>query len=330
MSIEFIKWMIRRTLRSARPTPILQSVALVVLTLSSCTSQESSPVAPLKRPAIARSRTLVIGDIDPDTPARRISRLQPLGAYLEAALRDHQIEAVRIVIARSINEMAELLSTGSVDVYIDSVFPSLSVQQLARTRFILRRWVQDAPEYHCVFVAGKDSGILSLEGLFGRVIAFQESYSTSGFFLPSLALIEREASIRQVSDAAESVGADEIGYVFTRDEENTIEMVLTGLLPAGAISSQEYEDLPTQFREAFVVIHRTADVPRLLVSVRGDFDARLVDALKKALTEMSPSDSPSLVLGDDPAAWTWKFDEIPPQSREAISFLKSRLPTVQP
>ena len=56
----------------------------------------------------------------------------------------------------------------------------------------------------------------------GKVVVFEELYSTSGFILPAGTLIKKGFKLREVSGPDEDVSPNEIGYFFSRDEENTI------------------------------------------------------------------------------------------------------------
>ena len=46
--------------------------------------------------------------------------------------------------------------------------------------------------------------------------------------------------LREVDGPAAEVENNEIGYFFSRDEENTIDMVLRGMVAAGGISNQNF------------------------------------------------------------------------------------------
>ncbi len=124
-------------------------LTLLALALIACNSPQggadllpSPPIAPLPANAV-----ITIGDIDPDSPAKKIDRFSPLADYLAEELRQFGVREGRVVIAKDIAQMAQFMEEGTVDIYLDSTFPTLKVQELAGTRIIARRWKNDVPTY---------------------------------------------------------------------------------------------------------------------------------------------------------------------------------------
>ena len=193
--------------------------ALTLLLLAACqTNQNFEPVvvpASLSTPFPGQAITL--GDVEPEEPAKKLKRFQPLADYLADNLREYGIEEGNVVLARDIEEMAGFLRDGTVDVYFDSLFPSLAASDLSGSRVIARRWKQEDPTYWSTFITLRDNGITSAEDLLGKLVAFEEPFSTSGFVLPAGTLIQRGFTLRQVSGPDAPVASDEIGYFFSGD-----------------------------------------------------------------------------------------------------------------
>lgn len=287
---------------------------LCPLALAACggppTRSRAAVAEPLPPPSAAA--TLTLGDVDPDTPARRSERLQPLADYLARGLTEFGIERGRVKIARDLEQMAGYLRDGSVDLYLDSVYPTLAVRDLAGTRVLLRRWVLDVGEYASLIVTAADD-VRSLADLRGRIVAFQEDYSTSGFLLPASLLLDRGFALRPVSGPRVPIAASEIGYVFSHDEENTIEMVVNGTAAAGAIHDQEFDSLPPDLQAQLRILDRSPTVPRQLLSARPGLEPDLVATVETLLLALRDADGNAIAIGDSPAAWSWKFDRLPPE-----------------
>ena len=62
--------------------------------------------------------------------------------------------------------------------------------------------------------------------------------------------------LREVDGPAAEVKDNEIGYFFSRDEENTIDMVLRGMVAAGGISNQDFDELPPELSEKLDIVSR--------------------------------------------------------------------------
>ncbi len=199
-----------------------------------------------------------------------------------------------------------------MDVYFDSPFPTLAVQEIADSEVILRRWKEEVPTYWSVYVANRGSGISTVEGFVGKVIAFEEPYSTSGFLLPAGTLVSRGFKLREVEGPDTEVAADEIGYFFSGDEENTMELILQNKIAGGAASNADYDELTEPFKEQIISFDKTMIVARQLVSARPGLDPDLVEAVRKLLVGLWEHDEGREIL--EALSKTVKFDRLPPDA----------------
>lgn len=289
--------------------------ALALLAALACSDPApvtESPVGSVATPATGRM--LRIGDVDPNTPARRTRRLEPLAEYLAAQLADLGIAGGQVIIAQDLSEMARLLRDGEVDLYLDSAYPVLLVGTKSHSEVLLQRWAKGAPDYWSLFITSQDSGISSLDDLRGSLIAFQDRYSTSGFVLPAGTLIELGFELREVSGTEQVAEVDVVHYLFSHDEENTIEMVITGRAPAGTISNQDWDELPAEMQSRLRIIDRTPAVPRQLLAARADLETELVVRARAALLALAGPEASPVTLENSPDAWTWKFDPVSPEA----------------
>ena len=295
---------------------------LGLLFFASCAaaSAPSPSVAPPSPAANFHEQIITLGDIDPDDPVKKIKRFQPLADYLAGHLESFGIRSGRVVIARNIEEMGRFLSEGSVDIYFDSPFPSLAVQEVSGSKIILGRWKQGQPEYWSTYIALRGNGISSVDDLLGKTIAFEEPHSTSGFALPAGTLVSRGFKIVPVETSDNYVAPGEIGHLFSWDDDNTLEYVLQGRAAAGGISNQDYDKLPEQLKERIVSFDRTISVPRQLVSVRPDLDTALVLEVRALLLSLDQTEAGQKLL--EGLKKTRKFDPLPPASEEALKELK--------
>lgn len=306
------------------------SIAGVVglLFLASCNAAGAPTPsdAPPSPAAISLDQIITLGDIDPDEPAKKLKRFQPLADYLAEHLESFGVHGGRVVIARNIEEMGRFLSDGTVDIYFDSPFPSLVVQEVSGSKIILRRWKKGQPEYWSTFIALRGNGISSVKNLLGKTIAFESPHSTSGFVLPAGTLVDRGYDITPIETADDPVAPDEIGYLFTGDEENILEYVLQGKVAAGGISNQDYDKLPQQLKEGLVTFGRTISVPRQLVTVRPGLDSALVLEVRALLLSLDQTEEGQRLL--EGLKKTRKFDPLPPASESALEELKTLMKLV--
>ena len=301
-------------------------VGLLFLTSCNEASTPSPSVAALSPAAISLDKIITLGDIDPDDPAKKLERFQPLADYLAEHLESFGIHGGRVVIARDIEEMGRFLLDGTVDIYFDSPFPSLAVQEISGSKIVLRRWKQGQPEYWSTFIALRGNGVTSFADLPGTIIAFEEPHSTSGFVLPAGTLVDRGYDITPIESADDFVAPGEIGYLFTWDEENIIENILRGRVAAGGISNLDYDELPEDLKDRIVSFGRTISVPRQLVSVRAGLDPTVALEVRELLLGLNQTEEGRLLL--EGLKKTSKFDPLPPGSESALEELKTLMELV--
>lgn len=264
------------------------------------------------------SQPIVLGDIS-DDPAEVIDGTQPLADYLASQLIDYGITEGQVKIAATMDEMAHLLSTGQVDLYFDSVYPATLVSDASGAQPILRRWRFGVEKYHSVVFASVESGIDSIDDLLGHTIAFDNPYSTSGYLLPSVYLVEKNLPIVGKRSYNDPVNVDELGFIFSYDDENTLQWVLSGLVSAGATDDYHFDiAFPEIAIDKLVVLARTESVPRQVVVIRSDLDPDLKDTIIQILLTAHQSEAGRAAL--EPFQTT-KFDEFP----EGIEAAQSRM-----
>ena len=276
--------------------------------------------------AATASTALVIGEVS-DEPAKKIRRMQPLADYLAAHLREFGVSSGEVQIAPDLSTMGRWMRGGQVHLYFDSPYPAMIVINESGARPILRRWKEGVSEYHSVIFARADSGVFFLRALKGRMLGLEKDYSTTGYFLPLVQLIKAGLQPMPKPRPDSEVPRDEVGFVFTADDRNTIQWVLSGKVAAGAVDSSAFAKIPAETRRALVVLGESPTVVRHIVMARPVMPPRLRDAIKVRLLAMhqSPEGQSVLRVYEE----TSRFDEFPLDAemsrvREMYRLIKSR------
>jgi len=259
-----------------------------------------------------------LGDIDANDPATKIKRFQPLTEYLVANLGSYGYRTGRVVVAKNMEDMAGLLKDGTVDIYMDSPYPTLAVQKLAGSQVILRRWKGDLHSYSSKFVATKASGIEKAEDLLGHVVAFEESFSTSGYLLPAGTLIRNGFVLVEVKTPDAKVASHQIGYYFSLDHKNSVELLMQGRVAAAGMSLQDFDQFPGEVKDMLTLFGETMAVPRQLVSVRPDMEPNLVEKMQQLMIGLDDTDEGRLLLKNMNRS---RFDMLPPEAESALADL---------
>ncbi len=254
----------------------------------------------------AEGKVLVFGRVF-DDPVRAIRDRQEFVDYLAKKLAPVGIAGGKIMVVEKIHLLAQALREGKVDLFHDSVVPTLVLSKRAGSVPILRQWKYGEPDYEGLIVVNKNNGINSLADLKGKVIAFEEPHSTSATVLPRMLLEEKKLKLMQIRTPG-TVKPDMVGYTYGSDG-NALNVLITGRADAATTIHRELDRLKPEIRDSLKVLGSTMKAPRTLVAVRKDIDPRLLKELKEVLLNMDKDSEGQGVLKRSQN--TTKFDEIP-------------------
>ncbi len=280
-------------------------VTLLVL-LTACGGQVAATPSPtdVVVPDDLGNGVIVFGDIT-DDPGEVIEGTQPLADYVAAQLEEFGIVEGQVRIASTADEMAQFLASGEVDIYFDSVYPATLISDATGATPFLRRWRFGVEDYFSVIFTSADSGITSLDQLGGHVIAFDNPYSTSGYLLPAVELLGRGYTLV----ANQSPADNEVGFIFSYDDANTLQWVLSGRADIGATDDYNFNvAFPEDVRERLVFLGKTDSVPRQVGVARPGMDPALLGAITQILISAHESEAGRAAL--EPFQTT-RFDVFP-------------------
>lgn len=255
----------------------------------------------------AEEGILSIGSIS-DEPKGEAFEWQSFIDYVVSQLKKAGIIQGNFVVATSMEEMVNRIKKGEVDIYIDSPFPTIHVCELSGAKPFLRRWKKGVKDYHSIIFVHKDSNINTMEDLKGKIVAFEEPFSTSSYFLPKATLMKEGLALTEKKDFLSSVSSNEVGYVFSNDDENTMVWVLRKKVSAGALNNLKFEQMAKDGISKLKVLTNSINVPRHVVSHRADLNPELVAAIEKVLLNMDKDEEGKKVLKDFEK--TAKFDRF--------------------
>jgi phosphonate transport system substrate-binding protein len=259
----------------------------------------------------ALAATLHIGSVNQD-PAREIKKFLPVANYLGKQLAPVGYDRAQVVVAPTLPDMARLMRDGQVDFYIDSPVPSLALSRMAGSKLLLRRWKKGVSEYYAVIFARNDSGINRLADLKGKIIVFEAPYSSSGYFLPRMVLLQEKIPMTP----ADAPAKNRLGYRFSGSEANSLAWVLMGKVDAGALDHESLVYTAGENIDRIHIVHRSFSIPRHVVSHRGDLSPELVGSVKRVLLAMEQSEAGRTALMDFER--TTRFDALPPSAMAPI------------
>lgn len=287
------------------------SVFFVSVTFCVVGCQPAPPAAtPANRANVPPENTqaITVGDIS-DEPIEIVTKGQPFADYVAAKLGKFGIDRGEMKIAPDMETMARWLKSGEVDLYMDSPYPAFIVSQQSGAKPVLRRWKDGIAQYHTLMIARQDRGIESLDDLQGKTIGFEEEFSTSAYLLPLGYLRRAGYQTVKMEQAEATPPTEQIGYIFTGDQDNTIQWVISGKVAAGAIDSTSFERIPETTRAQLIVLAKTEPVPRHMLLMTPQMEPALQETIAEILIQMDENpEGLSVLEGFDETA---QFDRLP-------------------
>lgn len=268
------------------------------------------------------AHVLVLGRIS-DDPKRHYQQLKLLLDYVIPRMRGTGIREGRVLMAKDAQQMASYLRRGRVDWVSETAGACMLLQQRAGAIALLLTERNGTSRYSTVFFTRHDSPVRSFDDLRGHSIAFQNTVSTSAYFVPAMELLNNGTRMEILFSPMDRPGANSLGYVFARTELNIATWVHKRLVDVGTMSDLDWDDptrMPPAYKHDMRVLRRTKPYPRALEMVRADLDPAVRDRLRQVLLDAAADPEAGDVLLR--YFQTTRFLEIDPQTAQTLDELR--------
>lgn len=142
--------------------------------------------------------------------------------------------------------------------------------------------------YRSQFLVRKDSGIKTFADVKGKVVAFVDPSSTSGYLFPGAYLITEGIDIEK-----------DMEYVYSGGHDKSLQLLLNGDVDVATTFVDAREryaaDFPTAMEQTELLGY-TDYIPNISVTLRGDMDAELQGKIKDALLKIQASEEGKALL----------------------------------
>jgi phosphonate transport system substrate-binding protein len=256
------------------------------------------------------AKTITLGVVTQSNQKEVEARFQDFVSYIGRKLAAQSKMEGKVMIASTQPRLASLLTERRADFYMESPYPTYLINDVyGAGKLLLRRWKGGMADYRALIFTKADGDTKGLQDLKGKIIAFEDPESTSGYHLPKLLLTRNGFTLSQAARVDAKVRPGEIGYVFASSQKKLMDLVLTKKVAAGAFSNDDHGRLDESKRSAISVLAETASLPRHLVSVRKNMAAPMVKGLEKVLLSMDRDPEGRSILQKTDG--TTKFDTLP-------------------
>jgi ABC-type phosphate/phosphonate transport system substrate-binding protein len=256
------------------------------------------------------AKTITLGIVAETNQKEVEEHLRGFVRYVAKKLSSAAAIEGRIAMAPTQSRLASLLTERKADFYLESPYPTYLINNVyGAGKLLLRRWKGGMAEYHAVIFTQRSGETKRLEDLRGKIIAFEDPGSTSGYFLPKFFLSRRGFKLAGKTKIEANVSPGEVGYIFAYSQKKLVDLVLTKQVAAGAFSNDDFATLDERKKSDITILAETDRLPRHLVSIRRDLAPVLANRLEKILLSMDQDPEGRLILQRTDG--TTKFDALP-------------------
>lgn len=241
-----------------------------------------------------KKKSLSIGRAT-DNVITQQKKIEPIITHLASRLKDIGVEQGEVVLAgdNKVSNLIRLLKEGKIDILLESPLIAAYLKSKGAAIPILTAWRKGVGEYNSLIFVRKDSRINRIEDLKGKMIAFEDSGSNSGYFLPKIGMRAKGLELIELSSFNSIVPKDKTGYVFAGSELNISSWVFYKKVAAGALSNLDWntpEDVPEAYKKEFKIVYESQKMPEFIVLVRPGLDKRLVERIKEEFLKIDKSE----------------------------------------
>ena len=269
----------------------------------------SAPVVAGQATGPVNVKSITLGLVSATSQKEIEAHFQNFVRYVARKLGSGSDTEGKVIIVPTPLQMAKLLEEKKIDFYLESPYPTYVINKQGAAVLLLRRWKSGMAEYRGLIFSKKESETSRLEQLRGKMIAFEDPGSTSGYFLPKVLLLKKGFKLVEKPRFDAKVAPKEIGYVFASTDVNVVNLVLSKRVAAGAFSDDDYGALDGSKKADITILTQTDLFPRHLVSVRKDLDPTVRNRLKEVLLSMHQEDEGRTITQRTDN--TTKFDPLP-------------------
>lgn len=274
-------------------------------------------------PAFCESSTLTLGVFSQE-PKNEVKRLDPLIHYIVENLQNSPVTLGKIRVERNISKMIAASRERKVDLFMGGPLVSYLLKNSGEFDLLLQISTFETDKHSALFLVTQKSPIKTIKDLRGNTLAFESPLSSIGYFMPKMLLQEKGYKLVPKKKTLTPLPSEEITYLFSGSDENTLLWLIKGKVEAGVVSSEHFKRRPKEITQEFRIIEKTVPVPPLLLSYRSNLSPDLVKQIKNILKKMHQDEKGRKILEN--LYQTSRFQDIP---KSTLDFLQKKKDFIQ-
>jgi phosphonate transport system substrate-binding protein len=177
---------------------------------------------------------------------------------------------VSIILRNTYGEIVQDLEHGDADIGILNAFSYVEIVSRAKLTPLVRRVQVGRDTYQSYLIVRENAGIRRYQELHGKVIAFPNSRSTTGYLLPRLMLRRHHLELNR----------DFARVLFVGSHDSTALAVANGTAHAGALASYIYEEMDPAVQAKLDILDLSEPIPFGPIVARAALGGRLLERIR--------------------------------------------------
>jgi len=275
----------------------LSVFVLFVFFSVSCESNKTPPsqTSLQKKDQQVGGKSLTIGSISVSYKYEE-KIFRPIIQYLVDRLNKFGYTDAKSVIVSSMEELIERANNNNVDIFFGSLYPTVTIDLKSKLDPVLKGHHHGTDHYYSIFFTKLPSAIKSIEDIKGRMVAFENRHSTSGYYYPLTLFKKMGYKLLEYDNPKEEVDPELLGYSFSSADGNTVAWVLNGFVDLGVTDNDYFRDFTANRPNELKIIHKSKKLLRFIISIRNDIQSEAKDKLIELLLKMPNDDEGKQII----------------------------------
>ncbi|MFX4227733.1 MAG: phosphate/phosphite/phosphonate ABC transporter substrate-binding protein [Porticoccaceae bacterium] len=216
-------------------------------------------------------------------PSNQEKHIGPMSGFLADQMG---YQEAGTVYTKDIRDMVEKFKRNEVEFFTGSLWEAAVLVSEGVGEPVAIKFKEQSRSYRSLIVVRADSNINSIADLSGKLVAFEDPSSTSGYRVPYLKM--RDAGLNLEENIHRPANNSVVHYRFSNSEQISSAWLYSGIVDAICISDSDWaktDHMPDFQKGEYRVIHASPELPRAIEVVRTNMSTENKQKIRRILLD---------------------------------------------
>ena len=281
-------------------------ITVLVILCAACSAKHNEPASsePKKLPSDAAVNPLIISEIS-ENPSGKYPRYKALMEDLSENVNLSGYDGTAVRIYPDFQQLLKAVREGDAQLILEGTFSTICVASRLEGGTLLINAKDGRVLFQSYFVVPDSSPLNSVENLTGKVLALEDSESTSGYFAALVALRRRG----MVYNKSEIPVDNAVNVYLAGEDELILRDLFAGKADCGIVPDYEWDELEPDVKERLKIIFKSDPMPRSLLLLSSELNASDREGLSSYFIAMREDPGKKTVLEKLKSGGFYRIDE---------------------